>query len=48
VGLEFAPGFLAVNELLGLFAGRPAKAQAAYRAFVRDGLAAVSDTVTRL
>jgi putative transposase len=37
-GLELAPPFLAVHEVLALFGRHPAAAARAYRAFVRAGL----------
>jgi putative transposase len=37
-GFEFAPEFLAANELLKLFGTSPAKARRAYRAFVQEGI----------
>ena len=47
-GLEPAPAFLAIGELLALFAARAATAMRAYREFVSDGRGPVSDTVTEL
>ena len=46
-GFTFAPSFLALGELLGLFGRRPNEAQARYRDFVAAARDAVSDTVTR-
>jgi putative transposase len=37
-GLDFAAPFLAVNEVLRLFGDSPAKARAAYREFVSEGI----------
>jgi putative transposase len=42
-GLAFAPAFLTVDELLGLFGTRPWRARMAYRRFVDDGLVRWSD-----
>jgi hypothetical protein len=42
-GLDFAPAFLAVGELLRLFGTKPRQARMAYRAFVSDGLVRWSD-----
>jgi putative transposase len=47
-GLELPPAFLAVGELLRLFARRPGAAIRAYRDFVSAGHVLVSDTVTEL
>jgi putative transposase len=47
LGLERAPAFLAVNELLRLFGSETGRARAAYRCFVLEGLdgaRSVSDT----
>ena len=38
VGLEFAPTFLAADELLRCFGDKPAAAREAYRSFVSDGI----------
>ncbi len=38
VGLEFAPPFLAADELLRCFGDKPAAAREAYRSFVSDGI----------
>jgi putative transposase len=43
-GLEVGPPFLATSAILGLFGTNPRRAEMAYRAFVRDGQARVSDT----
>jgi putative transposase len=45
VGLVHAPSFLALSAFLRLFGPTPAKAQAAYKRFVQEGRALVSDTV---
>lgn len=37
-GLEFAPPFLAANELLRCFGSSPERARAEYRAFVSEGI----------
>lgn len=47
-GLDFAPPFLAVDQLLRMFARDRRRAVRAYQAFVRDGLGQVSDTDTEL
>jgi putative transposase len=44
VGLDFAPSFLALDQLLRFFGPRPTTARAAYRAFVRDGHVQVPGT----
>ena len=46
VDLELPPDFLALGELLALFGTSPARARAAFRAFVAKGHVPVSDTVT--
>jgi REP-associated tyrosine transposase len=46
VGLERAPAFLAVRELLGLFGSEVAAARDAYRRFVADGMAAARTAIT--
>jgi putative transposase len=38
-GLEYAPGFLAMDRLLRVFGPSPTAARRAYRTFVRDGIA---------
>jgi putative transposase len=43
MGLEFAPSFLAVDELLGHFGTTPQRARAAFGRFVSDGLVSWSD-----
>jgi putative transposase len=45
-GLERAPAFLAVSELLGLFGSEVTAAREAYRRFIADGIAAAG-TATR-
>lgn len=42
-GVEFAPTFLSVDELLEHFGTRPGQARMAYRRFVQDGLVRWSD-----
>jgi len=47
-GLEHAPEFLAVSELLQLFAATPQAARHAYTDYVAAGHVQVSDTVTEV
>jgi hypothetical protein len=42
-GLQLAPRFLAVDELLSLFGGQPKEARRSYAAFVAEGQVPVSD-----
>jgi REP element-mobilizing transposase RayT len=48
VGLWHPPSFLAVDELLGLFAPNPSVAREAYRRHVANGQGPVPGTVTEL
>jgi REP element-mobilizing transposase RayT len=46
-GFSFAPPFLAVGELLGMFSRHPKASEAAYRRFVAAAADAVSDIVAK-
>jgi putative transposase len=47
-GLDFAPSFLAVDELLRLFGEDPLRAGASYRGFVSSGQASVAATLAEV